>query len=48
MVNDLKISRPLLRRWYRWYSLQRIGTTSLTKMPKTSDKMAQSKHTLKL
>jgi hypothetical protein len=45
VVNELKISRPLLRRWCRWYYLQRIGQTSL---PKTRDKMAKSKHTLEL
>ena len=50
VVNDLNISRPLLRRWCRWYYLQRIGQTSLTKtsdkITKTSDEMAKSKHTL--
>jgi transposase len=45
VVNDLKISRSMLRRWCRWYYLQRVGQTSLTK---TRNKMAKSKHTLEL
>ena len=45
VVNDLNISRPLLRRWCRWNYLQRTEqTTSI----KTADKMAKSKHTLEL
>ena len=45
VVNDLKISRSLLRRWCRWYYLQR--TEQATSI-KTADKMAKSKHTLEL
>jgi transposase-like protein len=45
VVNDLKISRSLLRRWCRWFYLERLGKTSVVK---NGDKMAKSKHTLEL
>ena len=48
VVNDLNISRPLLRRWCRWYYLQRVGQTTSPKTTDKTDKMAKSKHTIEL